>query len=133
MVKGSDVECRFTRPSCRSETETFWSFSKCPKCGRKYSVEQIQMFNSLTEEEQDKVIALYEALYVDGYRDLLPTAAMIFLLEKEMFILIGEMWNQSRIKVGYESIQLLNILQEREVTALRTFLIGPVRRISEFG
>jgi hypothetical protein len=116
----------FPCPNCGAETEKFWSFNKCPICGQKYPVAQVEAYNSLTDDEQGKLAASYEALYVDGYKHLPPSNSVVLILKEEIQLLIGETAKRVRIKVGYKSIELLNILQEREITAMRTFLVGPV-------
>jgi len=86
----------------------------------------------------------FYALYVDGYRNLTGKLAMISLAEQSIKINFFEPPTDSydalrpisfkvsraislnQLEFPYSSIEVLNIGMEREITALRTFLIGPV-------
>jgi hypothetical protein len=108
-------------PNCRVELElnAGWTFSLCPNCGRRYSPEEVQAI------ARGELVPFFTALYIDGYEDVWSGEATISLGEKEIAILVGQTGNQTAFKVAYDRIESLNVLQEREITALRTFLIGP--------
>jgi hypothetical protein len=110
-------------PKCRVRLDVRWSFSLCPKCGRKYAPEEFELIPE--EQLAEGKFRLYQAIYLDGYRDLQPSPSTISLREKNFEFLIGEAENRVAIERGYDAIQSLNLLQEREITALRTFLMGP--------
>ena len=81
---------------------------------------------SLLASEGDSV---FDAIYIDGYRNLASTLAKITLLDEMIQITLYDPSVESKIQTlqfSYSSIELLNIAQEREITALRTFLVGPL-------
>lgn len=73
---------------------------------------------------------MYDAFYVDGYRNLTAKLATISLSEQSIKINLSDpsadSSNALELEFPYPSIEVLNITQEREITALRTWLIGPV-------
>ena len=75
-------------------------------------------------------IGVYDAFYVDGYRNLTSKLATISLSERSIKISFSDTPSDSskaiELEFPYSSIEVLNIAQEREITALRTWLIGPV-------
>lgn len=75
-------------------------------------------------------MGVYDAFYVDGYRNLTSKLATISLSEQSIKINFSDpspdSSNALELEFPYPSIEVLNITQEREITALRTWLIGPV-------
>ena len=73
---------------------------------------------------------LYDALYVDGYRNLTSKIATISLCEESIKITFSDPSSDPfaalEVEIPYSSIEVLNIALQREITALRTWLIGPV-------
>lgn len=69
---------------------------------------------------------VYDAFYVDGYQDLPSSRATISLSEERIEITFAFRRRNSsqafKLKFPFASIEVLNITQEREITALRTFL-----------
>jgi hypothetical protein len=82
----------------------------------------------------------YDAIYVDGYRDLLhANPVKLILLPEGVRIELGEMKGEGfgnnysekwvatdSFDFAYTTVEAVNVVREREITALRTFLIGPV-------
>lgn len=66
----------------------------------------------------------YSAVYIDGYGDARPSEACIELRAASFHITLGDL--ERHLEFPYTRIEVLNVSQEREITALRTFLIGPV-------
>ena len=76
---------------------------------------------------------VYDAVYVDGYQDCQTNSAKISILPHSVEVHIiyqPRMEDEPReiasLKIPYSSLEIVNITQEREITALRTFLVGPV-------
>ena len=66
----------------------------------------------------------YSAFYVDGYADLRSGYATIELLDDSLRVTLTD--PERRLEFPYSRVEVLNVNHEREITALRTFLIGPV-------
>jgi hypothetical protein len=88
----------------------------------------------LEREEHQKVLRTFAVLYIDGWANIRATQAHIYLLTNEVHIvcypsgsipIYGDPTN-IQTDIPYERIELLNVTQEREITALRTWLVGPV-------
>ena len=75
-------------------------------------------------------MGVYDAFYVDGYRNITGKLATISLSEQSIKIKFSDpsadSSNALELEFPYSSIEVLNVTQEREITALRTWLIGPV-------
>lgn len=86
----------------------------------------------LPSDLQSKVVKSFYCLYVDGYEDIEASEAVIYIFDE--FVRVSTYFDlefaQGRVPfeldLPYKSIQLLNVSLEREITALRTWLIGPV-------
>lgn len=78
-------------------------------------------FHPLTHEEEAHVIKEYKVVYVDGYELAHTALGSIFMLENSIIMYFG-----SKVEVSYDSIEVLHSSLEREITALRTFLAGPL-------
>lgn len=83
----------------------------------------------------------YDAFYVDGYMGVLKcNGARLKLLQNTIHVELGhwESWSQKEagrapkftavemLDIPYDKVEAVNIVREREITALRTFLIGPL-------
>jgi hypothetical protein len=72
----------------------------------------------------------YEAIYVDGYQDCQTSSAKITILSDGILLQITNRNDQPRevasIKIPYPSLEVVNVTEEREITALRTFIAGPL-------
>jgi len=86
----------------------------------------------------------YDALYIGGYRDVKSSSAVFSLLSNSVRVQLikqeGHLtgpglkgsWRKETVsakelfEVPYTSLEIVNVTKEREVTALRTFFIGPV-------
>ena len=80
---------------------------------------------------------VYDAFYVDGYRNLTSTPATISLSKEGIEITFSnirsitkahEASEAFKLEIPYASIEVLNITQEREITALRTLLFTGMDR-----
>jgi DNA-directed RNA polymerase subunit RPC12/RpoP len=99
---------------------------ECSACGHRYSFAHL---TALSEDQRKEVYALFDALYIDGYGTLETRSASIYVFEDRLLTLfrrVGFEADDIRVTVNFDSIESLSVLQEREVTALRTFLVGPV-------
>ena len=66
----------------------------------------------------------YPAFYVDGYADARSGYATIQLLQDSLLVMLTD--PERRLEFPYAHVEVLSISHEREITALRTFLIGPI-------
>jgi hypothetical protein len=75
----------------------------------------------------------YDTLYIDGYQDCRSNRAMLSILSNSIKVQI--VWQTAEwlephevasFEVPYTSLEVVNVIHEREITALRTFLIGPL-------
>ncbi len=82
----------------------------------------------LSEERRATVIKYFEALYIDGYANLETNThiAVVYVFDHTLHIVIVRQDGPIHLNVPYESIKLLNVTEEREITALRTWLVGPM-------
>jgi hypothetical protein len=70
----------------------------------------------------EKIITSFPAIYLEGLGDVRSWGAFLFISEPSLNIILD---SGREIEIEYTSIESLNILLQREITALRTFLIGP--------
>jgi hypothetical protein len=90
----------------------------------------------LSQEKQGSMIGQFPAIYIDGYGNLSSDAAKMLLTEDEIYLFIGAIETPDEwairggklaiVEIGYDAIRSLTTLEQREITALRTFLIGPL-------
>jgi len=79
---------------------------------------------NLTPEQEQSLIKQYEAVYIDGFLDMGMDTTTISVLTDSISIFFDN--HHYELNLPYSSIRLVNLTQEREITALRTFLIGPL-------
>jgi len=65
----------------------------------------------------------FEVVYVDGFANREMSGGVIALTDSSLNILFEN--PQTELKISYTSIESLSVNLEREITALRTFLVGP--------
>lgn len=68
----------------------------------------------------------YPAIYVDGFGNEETGHATIELFEDTVRVKFTDYQPEKELEFPYTHIEVLNINQEREITGLRTFLVGPV-------
>jgi len=71
----------------------------------------------------ENVIASFGAIYIEGLGDVQSCGGFLFILEPSLNIILD---SGRELEIKYASIESLNILLQREITALRTFLVGPL-------
>ena len=127
----------------------------CPKCGKQMLERQedsyclkddilidkktgrektgVSALELLASDLQSRVVKYFYCLYVDGYADIESSEAVVYIFDE--FVRVSTYFGHEFLAHGrlpfhldlpYKSIQLLNVSLEREITALRTWLIGPV-------
>ena len=79
---------------------------------------------NLTAEQKQRLIKQYDAVYIDGFVDMTMDTATISVLSDLLHIFFDN--HHYELSLPYSTIELLTLTQEREITALRTFLIGPL-------
>jgi hypothetical protein len=78
-------------------------------------------------EIRGKTMKAYNVIYVDGYGNVGAAQGYIHLLPEAVHIVVGDKPETCfQFDVSYGSIQVFNITLEREISALRTWLVGPV-------
>jgi hypothetical protein len=96
------------------------------KTGKQVTAEdQITGLKRLDENLRRKLIKYFPALYVDGYAYLETNEAFIYVFEDFLRVSIGTSEPTFDFNLKYDTIEALQVLEEREITALRTYLIGP--------
>jgi len=123
MAREITWTCRCKRALTVNLDKFAWEVAECVHCGKTYRVEHIA---ATTQEMRDNFSDSFDALYIDGQGSILSATSTIFVLDTHAHIVLGESNNIVQFEIPYADIQSLNILQEREITALRTFLVGPV-------
>jgi hypothetical protein len=97
------------------------------------------------DEEQTEEEHAYDALYIDGYKDIKSDLILLSVLSNSIKVQTGKKETlaeptylggvrgkvitvpvKTLFEVPYTSLEVVNITHEREITALRTFLIGPL-------
>jgi len=79
---------------------------------------------NLTADQKRRLIKQYDAVYIDGFIDMNMDTATISVLSDSIQIFFEN--HHYEMSLPYGAIELLTLTQEREITALRTFLIGPL-------
>lgn len=79
---------------------------------------------NLTAEQKRRLLKQYDAVYIDGFVDMGMDTATISVLSDLVHIFFEN--HHYELSLPYSAIDLLTLTQEREITALRTFLIGPL-------
>jgi len=69
-------------------------------------------------------VSSFEAVYIDGFANLEMGGALIALTESSLNIFLEN--TQTELEIRYDSIESLNVNLDREITASRTFVLGPV-------
>jgi len=90
----------------------------CDACKLVYSYPAAAFASRMGE----KIITSFPAIYLEGLGDVRSWGAFLFISEPSLNIILD---SGREIEIEYTSIESLNILLQREITALRTFLIGP--------
>lgn len=72
----------------------------------------------LTEEEQREVIGYFQALYIDGYRNLDTDSALVYVFDDHFRVVIGWPEPRAQFNIPYDSVRVFNVTHEREITAL---------------
>jgi len=127
-----EVNC----PSCGRELQ-YLEESKawyCLSCDKKFvpsedrsklrEIEVTKQVRNLTPDQEQKLVKQYEAVYIDGFLDMGMDTVTISVLTDSVSIFFDNYHYE--MNLPYVSIELLNVAHEREITALRTFLIGPL-------
>jgi hypothetical protein len=91
----------------------------CDECKLVYSYPAAAFASRMGEN----VIASFPAIYLEGLGDIRSWGGFLFISEPSFNIILD---SGREIEIEYASIESLNILLQREITALRTFLIGPM-------
>jgi len=100
----------------------------CPEC---YAWVKVSTITELPPDMQGKVVKLFYCLYVDGYGDTETSESILYIFDG--FVRMSTHYRQEvstykgktiALDIPYESIRLLNISLDREITAARTLLIG---------
>ncbi len=79
----------------------------------------------LKENLRQKLVKHFQALYIDGYAYLEVDESYIYIFEDSLRISIGALEPAFDFNIGYDAISVLQVTQEREITALRTYVLGP--------
>ena len=79
---------------------------------------------NLRPDQEEKLVKQYEILYIDGLKDMWGSSGTLSILPDSILIFLDHYRFEQAIP--YNAIEVLNVLQERDITALRTFLLGPV-------
>lgn len=104
----------------------------CIRCDKKFHVSPAGLEPVLSEWEEKlqelekrggTILATYDALYYGGYGSVRNLASTIVLLADCIYV---DILNELSAEVPYGSIEVLHMHPEREITALRTYAIGPV-------
>ncbi|MGO9644019.1 MAG: hypothetical protein ACLPY5_04655 [Candidatus Bathyarchaeia archaeon] len=95
------------------------SIEICDNCKLVYSYHAAAFASRMGEN----VIAFFPAIYIEGLGDVQSSGGLIFISKSSLNIILD---NGRELEINYSSIESLNILLQREITALRTFLIGPM-------
>jgi len=79
----------------------------------------------LSQELRRKLVKHFEALYIDGYAYLEVNEAYLSIFEDFLTVSIGVTEPAFDFNIKYDKIKVLQVTQEREITALRSYLLGP--------
>ena len=88
-------------------------------CDRVYSFHSADF----ASKQRENVIDSFVAIYIDDLGNTESCRGFLFLLEPSLNIILD---GGRELEVKYTSVESLNILQQREITALRVFLVGPM-------
>jgi len=69
-----------------------------------------------------KLVSYYRALYIDGYGNAGISTAIVYLFTDGIRL----QFDKKQINLSYDAIEVLTVTAEREITALRTFVLGAV-------
>ena|SRR5208282_2380743 len=123
-----------SKPMTESQAE---QTPTCRVCGRRMSLmdKESQRWYCYEDDEvwlgNETVLAAkyrsepssFEVVYVDGFANREMSGGVIALTDSSLNILFEN--PQTELKISYTSIESLSVNLEREITALRTFLVGP--------
>jgi len=94
------------------------SIETCDNCKLVYSYHAAAFASRMGEN----VIAFFPTIYLEGLGDVQSSGGLLFITEPSLNIVFD---SGTEVEIKYASIESLNLLLQREITALRTFLIGP--------
>ncbi|MGO9643624.1 MAG: hypothetical protein ACLPY5_02620 [Candidatus Bathyarchaeia archaeon] len=95
------------------------SIETCDDCKLVYSYPAAAFASRMREN----VIASFPAIYLEGLGDIQSSSGFLFISKPSLNIIFD---SGRELEIKYASIESLNILLQREITALRTFLVGPM-------
>jgi hypothetical protein len=102
------------------------------------------LIGKTTEPQEKEEDESYDALYIGGYKDVKSSSALLSVSSNSVKVQITKQQRElmgpglkgsyrkltvsakNLFEVPYASLEIVNITNEREITALRTFLIGPL-------
>jgi hypothetical protein len=88
--------------------------------------DSIRGFNRLSKELRQNLLKYFSTLYIDGYANFEVGEAFIYIFENYLRVSIGAPKPTVEFNLKYDAIKSLLVTQEREITSLRTFLLGAV-------
>lgn len=80
------------------------------------------VIEALPPDLASKLVRYYKALYIDGYANAGTSTGIVYLFSDKIQLRFDKL----QVDLSYDSIEVLAVMAEREITALRTFVIGPV-------
>lgn len=92
-------------------------------------IDRFSALQYLSQERRGTVIKYFEAFYIDGYANLETNAhiAVIYIFDDTLHLVIvrQDETQHLHLDIPYGSVKLLNVTEEREISALRTWVVGP--------
>jgi hypothetical protein len=90
----------------------------CDNC----QVSRDGILEALPPNLASKLVSYYRALYIDGYGNAGISTAIVYLFTDGIRL----QFDKNQIDLSYDAIEVLIVTAEREITALRTFVLGAV-------